>query len=186
MTRRDDPREEFGRRTYGSLGELLVDQARLLRAMDALRRDAREGLVTKAFRERLMLAHTHVIQCRYCSWAHARAALGAGIPAGEVECLLCGVVDGCPEDEGPGLLYALHFAEKDGHVDAGTRARLAEVYGEGRAGAIDRALHAIRSGNLLGNTIDYLLFRITFGRVGGRPRRGVDAGPVLSGPSDAG
>lgn len=166
MTLRNDRKRTFGRRTYGNLEELLRDQARMLRSMGELRRDGRKGLVSKAFRERLMLAHTQVNSCRYCSWAHARAALSAGVSEEEVEDLLCGLVEGCPEDEATGLLYAIHFAETDGNPDETARADLARAYGETRSAAIDRSLRAIRSGNLLGNTFDYLIFRITRGRVG--------------------
>ncbi len=132
-----------------------------------LREDARRGLVAKAFRERLMLAVTSVNECRYCSWAHARVALRSGVSKKEVDELLCGTVDRCPEEEGPALVYALHWADKGGAPDPEARQRLVEVYGEERTAAIERTLRAIWTGNLVGNTIDYALFRLTRGRVGG-------------------
>ena len=124
--------------------------------------------MTAEFQERLMLAHTCGNECRYCSWYHARAALRSGVPEDQVDDLLCGVVDSCPGEEGTALLFAIHFAETDGDPDPETRARLVEEYGEERAGAIKRTLRAIRSGNLIGNSFDYLLWRISRGRLGNK------------------
>lgn len=150
------------------MGELLSDQARFLRDLRGLRRDRRRGLMDPGFRERIMLAHTYVNECRYCSWAHTRAALRAGVPEDHVEDLLCGAVDSCPDEEGTALLYAIHFAETDGSPDAGARKGLDREYGTERADAIDRTLQAIRSGNLIGNSFDYLLWRISGGRLGNK------------------
>jgi AhpD family alkylhydroperoxidase len=145
----------------------MADQARTVSRARAMRLDAKRGLMTRAFRTRLMLAHTHVNECRYCSWFHTRNALKEGIPAGQAETLLCGVVEGAPGEEVPALLYAIHFAEVDGQVGPEARARMLEVYGEGRTEAIERVLRTVRSGNLVGNSFDYLLFRLT-GRRSGR------------------
>ena len=46
---------------------------------------------------------------RYCSYFHAREALLAGISEAEVESLLGGVVDHCPEEEAAAILYAQHW-----------------------------------------------------------------------------
>ena len=159
--------EEFTKRTFDSVGHAKRELLAMMTDMQGLRRDAREGLVEAAFRERLMLAVTSVNECRYCSFAHARAALRTGVPADEVDDLLCWSVDACPEDEAPALLYAIHWAEARGEPDQLARARVIETYGEERTLAIDRALRAIQTGNLLGNSVDYLIFRLTFGRVGG-------------------
>lgn len=159
-------RKAFGRPVYGGPRELLVDWAAQVRRGRQLRRDARLGLVDKDLRRRLMLAVTSVNECRWCSWAHARGALKQGIPKGEVDELLCGTVEGCPADEVPALLYALHWAETDGRPEAEARQAVVERYGSDRADAIDRALATIRAGNLLGNTFDYVLFRLSGGRLG--------------------
>ena len=166
MARDRDHRAEFGRPAYGSFRELIADQARTIRRAGAMRKDAKQGLVSKAFRSRLMLAHTYVNECRYCSWFHARGALKEGIPAEQVEELLCGAVEDSPVEERPALLYAIHFADTDGHPDGEARARMVEIYGEERADAIDRALLTIRGGNLIGNSLDYFLFRLSGGRLG--------------------
>ena len=167
-----DLRKEFGRRTYNSIDHMLEDLSTLRLRMRRLREDDRRGLVTRSFRERLMLAVTSVNECRYCSWAHARVALKAGVTGKEVKELLCGTVDCSPVVEGPALLYALHWAEQAGSPDPEARETMVKAYGEERAAAIERALRTIWTGNLIGNTIDYVLFRLTLGRVGGN-------GPII-------
>ena len=123
-------------------------------------------LVSYAFRERLMLAVTAVNGCRYCSYYHTKEALKAGLPEDELQKLLAGVVDDAPAEELPALLYAQHWAETDGESETAVRQKLEETYGPARAEAIDTVLHMIRTGNLLGNTGDYWLYRLSFGRWG--------------------
>jgi len=126
----------------------------------------RGDVVTPAFRERLMLAVTAVNRCRYCSYAHAREALSAGISPGEIEALGQGMFAGSPTKEVPALLYAQHWAEMDGKPEAAVREGVVARYGEQAVGLIELALRMIRVGNLSGNTFDYLLYRISFGRWG--------------------
>ena len=176
-------REAFGRPVYSGPVELVVDWRDQFRRFPAMRRDRQRGLMDEAFRERLMLAHTSVNECRWCSWQHARVALKEGVARGEVETLLCGAVDDCPDEEVPALLYAIHFAETDGRSDPGARARVVEAYGPERAEAIDRALATIRSGNLIGNTLDYVLFRLSGGRLGTKGHVPMwEAGPTYGTP----
>jgi hypothetical protein len=73
---------------------------------------------------------------------------------------------GSPSEEVPALLYAQHWAEADGEPDQVVRQRLVEQYGEEAAAGIELVLRMIRMGNLLGNTWDYVLYRISFGRWG--------------------
>ena len=125
------------------------------------------ALISPAFRERLMLAVTAVNECRYCSYYHARQALQAGVPEAEMRTLLAGDLPAdIPEDECAGLLYAQHWAETDGNPDSQARLRVVQTYGEPRAQAIEAVLHMIRIGNLLGNSADYWLARLSFGRLG--------------------
>ncbi|MEA3341415.1 MAG: carboxymuconolactone decarboxylase family protein [Chloroflexota bacterium] len=119
-----------------------------------------------AFRERLMMAVTAVNGCRYCSHFHAKEALLAGISEAEVELLLSGVVDRCPVEESAAVLYAQHWAESDANPDPEARQKLAAIYGSEVAAAIELTLRMIRMGNLMGNTWDYVLYRISFGRWG--------------------
>jgi hypothetical protein len=76
------------------------------------------------------------------------------------------VVDDAPAEELQALLYAQHWAETDGRPDPAARETLVQNYGPDRAGAIETVLRMIRMGNLLGNTGDYFLYRLSGGTFG--------------------
>lgn len=158
--------EQFKRRIYRSAGELTADLVWPLRQRQTLRHAMRGGLVSPQFRERLMMAVTAVNQCRYCSYFHARESLRVGLPPEEVRSLLDGNLRHAPEEELPALLYAQHWAECNGAPDAAARQQLQQTYGPERAEAIETVLRLIRTGNLLGNTADWLLYRLSWGRLG--------------------
>jgi AhpD family alkylhydroperoxidase len=126
----------------------------------------RSNLVLPVFRERLMLAVTGVNQCRYCLYAHSRQALKLGITQQEIGELFLGAFDQSPSEEIPALLFAQHWAESGGLVDEEARQCLEATYGPKKSGAIEMSLSMIQMGNLLGNTFDYVLYRISFGRWG--------------------
>jgi AhpD family alkylhydroperoxidase len=131
-----------------------------------LREAMRENGLDPAFRERLMLVVTGVNGCRYCSYAHAREALSQGINQKEIDALGEGMFEGSPSAEAPALLYAQHWAEMDGNPEPGVREQIRQRYGKRILEQIEIALRMIRMGNLLGNTFDYLLYRVSFGRWG--------------------
>lgn len=114
-----------------------------------------------------MLAVTAVNQCRFCRDFHAALALNSGITPDELDELNAGALPaGCPEDERIGVLYARHWAERDARPDPTARKRLVDGYGEEKASAIEIYLRMIRTGNLIGNTFDYWLYRLSFGLLG--------------------
>ncbi len=158
--------KKFNRRFYNSLGKFLRDVRFPLQNRAQIRQAMRGDLVSFAFRERLMLAVTAVNGCRYCSYYHAQEALKAGLPEDELQKMLYGEFDDAPAGELPALLYAQHWAETDGEPDAATVGNLVEIYGPERAEAIETVLHMIRMGNLLGNTADFWLYRLSLSRWG--------------------
>ncbi len=159
-------REKFTRRAYQSMGDLWRDMRFPLQNRAQIHRAMRGDLVSFPFRERLMLAVTAVNGCRYCSFYHAQEALKAGLSDEELQKLLDGVIDDAPAEELPALIYAQHWAGADGQPEPAVRQKLVETYGPERAEAIETVLHMIRMGNLLGNTGDYWLYRLSFGRWG--------------------
>lgn len=169
----------YRRRFYRRPAELLRDLALLARNLRPLLAREREGRLPAAFRERLMLVVTGVNRCRYCAAFHTRLALRAGISREEVRELLAALVQECPADEIPALLYARSWAEREGEADEPSREALRRTYGATRAVAIEAVLHSIRVGNLLGNSWDYLLCRLTRGRIG------CDPPPPLRAPAPA-
>jgi AhpD family alkylhydroperoxidase len=161
-------RRVFRRRIYRSPAALVAD-FRYMLAHRALIRRAMRQLISPAFRERLMMVVTEVNGCRYCSYYHAREALKSGISAVELAALLAGQIPAdAPAGEHVALAYAQHWAETDAHPDPEAAQKLIATYGEERAAAIDIILRMIRIGNLLGNTADYLLYWLSFGRLGMR------------------
>lgn len=135
------------------------------------------GVIQATFRERLMLVVTQVNGCRYCSYFHARVALANGIRGEELRSLLAGMIPSeCPENELLALTYAQHWAASNAQPDTKLTAQLVAEYGKEKTDAIDMILRIIRIGNLLGNTLDYWLFRFSSGRCGVRAEERSDSG----------
>ncbi|MCA9929606.1 MAG: carboxymuconolactone decarboxylase family protein [Anaerolineales bacterium] len=158
--------QSFRRRTYSSLAEMAQDLAWPFRHRTQMRQAMRSGLVSFQFRERLMMAVTAVNECRYCAYYHARESERAGLSDDEIRELLAGELVHAPEEELPALLFAQHYAESNGRPDPINRQSLTTTYGPERAVAIETILHLIRMGNLLGNSTDWLLHKLSFGRLG--------------------
>jgi len=156
----------FNQRIYTARSfRAAIDDA--LAHLPDLRAANRAGRVSKAFSERIMLAVTQVNGCRYCSFAHTRVALSAGVPADDIRAMLAGDMDNALEEELVGLMFAQHYAETDGHPDDDARGRLLDAYGPDTARDIVAYIRMITMGNLLGNTFDALLSRLR-----GRPAQG--------------
>lgn len=113
-----------------------------------------------------MLAVTAVNDCRYCSYFHAQEALKANLSETEIHTLLSGTMENVPAEELPALLYAQHWAESDATPDPTARRTLIDTYGQEKAESIETVLRMIRMGNLGGNTADYILYRLSWGRLG--------------------
>lgn len=152
-------RHSFHRRHYRRPAELWGD----LRQLAALRSGAR---LSRAMTERLMLVVTSVNRCRYCASFHTEVARLSGLSAEEIALLLEGSTHGAPAAELPALLYARHWAEAGGKTPSELRAELEAHYEADVAVAIERTLRTIWIGNLLGNSWDALLFRLSGGRLG--------------------
>ena len=159
-------RAKFGRRRYRDLKEFLADIWFLSRNAPQVFRMLRRGTVSPAFRERLMLAVTAVYRCRYCTWVHTREALRSGLTGEDVTTLLSGSVNDCPNDEALAILYAQHWADADAKPTPESFKMLVDSYGTEKAQAVNLVLRMIRVGNLTGNSWDYLLHGISFGKLG--------------------
>ncbi len=159
-------KKKFQKRTYQSLGEVWEDFRYIIKRRLIIRRAMRD-LLSPAFRERLMLVVTEVNGCRYCRTFHASEALKEGITDTELAELLAGQnPTDTPEEEIPAMIYARYWAESDAQPAPENVQELIDVYGEEKAAAIHIVLRMIRMGNLMGNTADYILYRLTFGRAG--------------------
>ena len=126
----------------------------------------RGDTIDAQFRERLMLAVTEVNGCRYCSYFHTKQALNAGISREELHTIGTDCFESSPAAQQPALLYAQHWAESDAHPDPGTVEFMAHEYSPEELELIELCLRTIRMGNLSGNLFDYVLFKLSFGRLG--------------------
>ena len=158
---------QYSKRIYGGPGEFLVDIYILARNLRSILSLMRKKTIPGDFRERLMLAVTSVYGCRYCNWVHTREALRHGVRLDEIDGLLNGSVDACPQEEAFALLYAQQWADSNAKPDPETCRKLEHEYGQQKSKAINLLLRMIRIGNLTGNTWDCFLFNISFGRWGG-------------------
>ncbi len=152
----------FLKRIY-TLRRYWQDIIALLASPGSIGKLMRGSRVSAAFRERIMIAVTQVNGCRWCSYAHARMALNAGLSQEEISRLFEGVLDEVADDELPALLFAQHFAESGSNPDPEMSDRLVATYGEQKAADILTAIRMITMGNLLGNTFDAFISRFSRG-----------------------
>ena len=163
-------KKPFPRRYYRNLGDFFRDFSYLMKHRDQIRQ-AMQSEISVEFRERLMLMVTEVNGCRYCSYYHAKLALEAGIDEKDLNDLLAGCVpQNTPDEEIPALLYAQHWAEANANPAAETTQKILDHYGQKKTDAIHIILRMIRMGNLLGNTLDYWLYVLSFGHFGLREK----------------
>ena len=157
----------FTRRTYRGPVELIRDICFLMGNRSLVKKAMDSGGISFGFRERLMMVVTEVNGCRYCSWYHSAQSIKAGLSQDELDALLAGQIPGgAPEEEVPALAYAQHWAQMNAKPEADAMRRLTDIYTEDRAAQINIVLRMIRMGNLLGNTLDKLLYMVCFGRLG--------------------
>jgi len=158
--------DKFNKRTYSSFSEFLKDIKFLIKNHGQIKDLNRGELISKKMQERLMLAVTAVNGCRYCTYYHTKLALENGVTNQELDTLLNGSVDSSPSEEKLALLYAQHWADQAGKPDQEFKEKINETYGNQKAEVINLAIRTINFGNLMGNTFDYLLYKLSFGHLG--------------------
>ena len=157
----------FRRRTYRGPADFLRDIRFLVDNRSLLKRALHGGEISFGFRERLMMVVTEVNGCRYCTHYHSGQSVKAGLSNDELRILLSGKIsEESPAEEIPALLYARHWAEANARPDFEEVHHLVQTYLDEKAAMIHAILRMIRAGNLIGNTWDYFLHWISFGRLG--------------------
>jgi AhpD family alkylhydroperoxidase len=160
-------RRKFPKRYYSSLRAVWRDLVYLLSRRDRIKKTIRDERISPAFRERLMMAVTEENNCRYCRTFHIGQSYRAGISSQEIQSYLSGLVpDETPEDQRLAVLYAKNWAEGETGPDPALRQSVQEKYGLEMYESIELILRMINMGNLLGNSWDYLLYKLTFGKRG--------------------
>lgn len=157
----------FERRYYSRWKDFRRDLSYLLSHRKQIKSAMRDPRIDPAFRERLMLAVTEVNGCRYCRTFHIGQAREAGISLEEINIYLLGTIpEDIPEDQKLAVCFAQHWAENNTEADKDYQQQVHEWYGESSFQSISMVLRMIWMGNLLGNTWDYFLYRISFGKLG--------------------
>ena len=158
--------ENFKKRTFSSFGEFISELKFIFKNRDRIKKLEEGEIIEAEFRQRLMMAVTEVNGCRYCSYYHSRLALKAGISNQELDSLLMGDLNDCPESEVLALVYAQHWTEKKGQPDQKMKDKVKAEYGEEKFEIINLAVRMINFGNLSGNSFDYFLYKLSFGLLG--------------------
>jgi AhpD family alkylhydroperoxidase len=120
--------------------------------------------VSRAFAEKIMIAVTAVNDCRYCAHFHTGMALKEGIPPDEIQKILSREIGDFPEEEAVALAFAQHWAETAGDPDPEVERRFRDYYGPQISTDILNWMRMIRMGNLSGNTLDAVLWRLRIRR----------------------
>jgi AhpD family alkylhydroperoxidase len=160
---RTDRHAPFNKRIF-TLDTFIAAARDLFVHVDDLQAAVRQRRISRAFAEKIMLTVTRVNGCRYCSYAHARMALKAGIGEAELMQLMSGEFNDAPADEIVALTFAQHYAEQRDRFELKAWQRLVEAYGDHAARDILAYIRTITFANLIGNTFDAVLSRFV-----GRP-----------------
>ncbi|HHO77263.1 MAG TPA: carboxymuconolactone decarboxylase family protein [Deltaproteobacteria bacterium] len=155
--------DDFRKRVY-ELDSFFRDAVDLGRNIVALTRAFYSCRVDKAFREKLNMAVTSVLGCRYCTWLHTEMALSHGVDPQELQKILSGEIGSFPGEHSVALAFAQHYSETGAVPDKNAKRRFYEFYDHETANDIVLYIKVIYFGNLSGNTIDALI-----GRIKGRP-----------------
>ncbi|MBN2283243.1 MAG: carboxymuconolactone decarboxylase family protein [Deltaproteobacteria bacterium] len=162
---------EHRKRIYNTLDGFFHDLFLLGANGFAYIRNARNATVSDALREKLMVAVSGVLACKYCTWLHSEMALTHGVKSAEIQKLLSQEMGYFPEDEAVALAFAQHYSESGGCPREEAEKRLYDYYGKKKAQYILSYLQIIYFGNLAGNTVDAFLDRLK-----GSPAEGSDPG----------
>lgn len=130
------------------------------RALPYLVRKSKYVQLGDVLKERVMLAVTEVNGCAMCAFGHTQMALEAGMSNSEIAQLLQGSFDDVPREDLPAILFAQHYADKNGRPTKAAWQRLVEVYGADKAKAVLAAVRMIMAGNTFGIPLGSLIGRI--------------------------
>jgi AhpD family alkylhydroperoxidase len=141
-----------------------------IRTAPYMLRGEKQGLMSPALRERLMMAVTEVNGCAMCSWYHVRVALETGLEAEEIHRMLAGELRDVPDAEITAVLFARHYADTRGKPDSAAWDKLKTQYGKDAALAMLGAIRGIMLGNAIGIPAGSLLRRFGVKRFRTDPR----------------
>jgi AhpD family alkylhydroperoxidase len=149
----------FRKRIY-TISSFFHDLSAIIESTPVIIKTSRTKRVTKAFREKLFVAVSNVLGCRYCSWLHTEIALSKGVDKKEITKLLSQDIGEFPEDEAVALAFAQHYSETGGRPKKDAERRFYQYYGREMARDILKYIEMMYFGNLAGNTVEAFLERL--------------------------
>ncbi|MCD6487218.1 MAG: carboxymuconolactone decarboxylase family protein [Syntrophobacterales bacterium] len=153
-------KNDFRKRIYNNLSDFLSDLLSFIINSSIYVRNIKNKGISRKLREKLMVAVSGVLGCKYCTWLHSEMALSHGVDAGDIQRLLSSELGDFPEEEAVALAFAQHYSETGGKIQKQVRQRLHKYYGRETARDISGYIQIIYFGNLAGNTVDALLERL--------------------------
>lgn len=153
-------KNDFRKRIYNNLSDFLSDFLGFIINSSIYVKSVKNKRVNRKLREKLMVAVSGVLGCKYCTWLHSEMALSHGVDAGDIQSLLSSELGKFPEEEAVALAFAQHYSETGGRVQEQVRQRFYKYYGREKARDILGYIQIIYFGNLSGNTVDALLERL--------------------------
>ena len=142
-------KDTFGRKLY-SLGEFYKIYYLAFLSIYDFVYDKKKEILDEHFIERIMLSVTEVNGCPFCSFAHTKMALEAGMSNEEIQNMLAGVSDDVPEEEMSAVVFSQHYAETRWYPSKETWERIVEIYGLQKAKGILGAIRIMMFGNAAG------------------------------------
>lgn len=137
-------------------------------------------ILNETFNERIMLAVTEVNGCPFCSYAHTKMALEAGMSNEEIQKMLAGVSDDVPEEEISAIVFGQHYAESRGNPSKESWERIIEIYGFKEAKAILASIRIIMFGNVTGVAWGSFINRLKRKELDGRSTIAYEIGIILT------
>lgn len=141
--------DKLGRDLYSLKEFYKIYYLAIFSASDFLHAKNKE-LLSEHFIERIMLAVTEVNGCPFCSFAHTKMALEAGMSNEEITNLLAGISEDVPETEISAVIFGQHYAETRGNPSKKSWDRIVELYGLKKAKGILAATRIMMFGNAAG------------------------------------
>jgi AhpD family alkylhydroperoxidase len=142
-------KKKFGRKLY-SLVEFYRIYYLAFFSLPDLINTKKNKVLSELFVERIMLAVTEVNGCPFCSYAHTKMALEAGMSNEEIQNMLAGVIDDIPEKEVSAVLFGHHYAFSRGCPSKESWERIIEIYGLSEAKGILASIRIMMFGNAAG------------------------------------
>ena len=142
-------KDSFGRDLYSLVEFYRIYYLAFFSAYDFIYAKKKE-LLSEHFIERIMISVTEVNGCPFCSFAHTKMALEAGMSNEEIQNMLAGVSDDVPEEELSAIVFSQHYADSRGYPSKESWERIVEIYGLKKAKGILGAIRIMMFGNAAG------------------------------------